>query len=122
VASFGHLNRVHYQNHHDFQPYVDAVSAGQFPTHRAYVLPEDERYLREFMLQLKLGHVRTDAFTEKFGEDPRTRFAAPLATLKAWGFLVESSTHLGLTRDGLLQVDRLLQEFFKPEHRTGRYA
>jgi oxygen-independent coproporphyrinogen-3 oxidase len=74
------------------------------------------------MLQLKLGHVRIDAFTEKFGEDPRTRFAAPLATLKAWGFLVESSTHLGLTRDGLLQVDRLLQEFFKPEHRTGRYA
>jgi oxygen-independent coproporphyrinogen-3 oxidase len=45
-----------------------------------------------------------------------------LATLKSWGFLVDSSTHLGLTRDGLLQVDRLLQEFFKPEHRTGRYA
>jgi len=122
VASFGHLNRVHYQNHHDFQPYVDAVNAGQLPTYRAYVLPEDERYLREFILQLKLGSVAIDAFAEKFGEDPRIRFAAPLATLNAWGFLVASETHLGLTRDGLLQVDRLLQEFFKPEHRTGRYA
>jgi oxygen-independent coproporphyrinogen-3 oxidase len=86
------------------------------------VLPDDERYLREFMLQLKLGRVAIDAFTEKFGEDPRTRFAGPLATLNSWGFLVNSDTHLGLTRDGLLQVDRLLQEFFKPEHRTGRYA
>jgi oxygen-independent coproporphyrinogen-3 oxidase len=122
VASFGHLNQMHYQNHHDFQPYVDAVNAGQLPTHRAYVLPDDERYLREFILQLKLGRVSTDAFTEKFGEDPRTRFAVPLAILKGWGFLMESSTHLELTRDGLLQVDRLLQEFFKPEHRTGRYA
>jgi oxygen-independent coproporphyrinogen-3 oxidase len=122
VASFGHLNQMHYQNHHDFQPYVDAVNAGQLPTHRAYVLPDDERYLREFILQLKLGRVSIDAFTEKFGEDPRTRFAVPLAILKGWGFLMESSTHLELTRDGLLQVDRLLQEFFKPEHRTGRYA
>ena len=25
-------------------------------------------------------------------------------------------------REGLLQIDRLLHEFFKPEHQTGRYA
>jgi len=100
VASFGHLNRVHYQNHHDFQPYVDAINTDHLPTCRAYLLPDDERYLREFILQLKLGSVGIRAFTEKFGEDPRTRFAAPLATLKAWGFLAESETHLGHdTRD-----------------------
>ena len=29
---------------------------------------------------------------------------------------------LRLTRDGLLQVDRLVHEFFLPEHRTARYA
>jgi len=27
-----------------------------------------------------------------------------------------------LTRDGLLQVDRLLHEFFLPEHRSSRYV
>lgn len=122
VASFGHLNGVHYQNHHDFQPYVDAVNTGKYPTHRAYVVPQDEKFLREFMLQLKLGSVSVKPFIEKFGVDPRKQFAAPLALIKEQGFLVEDGDTIGLTRDGLLQVDRLLQEFFKPEHRTGRYA
>ncbi len=122
VASFGHLNGVHYQNHHDFQPYVDAVNAGRLPTHRAYTLPEDERYLREFILQLKMGSVSADAFTRKFGRDPREQFAAPLATLKNQGFLTNGGDRIGLTRDALLQVDRLLHEFFKPEHNSGRYA
>ncbi len=122
VASFGHINGVHYQNHHDFQPYVDAVEAGRLPTHRAYTVPEDERYLREFILQLKLGSVSAEAFTKKFGRDPREQFAAPLATLKGQGFLTEDGDRIGLTRDALLQVDRLLHEFFKPEHKTGRYA
>jgi oxygen-independent coproporphyrinogen-3 oxidase len=122
VASFGHLNGVHYQNHHDFQPYVNAVNAGQLPVYRAYPVPADERYLREFMLQLKLGSVSAAKFTEKFGRDPREQFAAPLAALKEQGFLTNGGDRIGVTRDGLLQVDRLLQEFFKPEHRTGRYA
>jgi oxygen-independent coproporphyrinogen-3 oxidase len=122
VASFGHLQGIHCQNQHDFQPYLEAVDAGRLPLYRAYVVPEDERYLREFMLQLKLGSVSAEAFTRKFGRDPREQFAAPLATLRDWGFLTNGGDRLGLTRDGLLQVDRLLHEFFKPEHRTGRYA
>ena len=122
VASFGHLSGVHYQNHHDFQPYVDAVNAGRLPVHRAYTVPDDERYLREFILQLKLGSVSADAFARKFGRDPREQFAVPLATLKEQGFLTNGGDHIGLTRDALLQVDRLLHEFFKPEHKTGRYA
>jgi oxygen-independent coproporphyrinogen-3 oxidase len=122
VASFGHLNGVHYQNHHDFQPYVDAVSAGGLPTHRAYVVPHDEKYLREFMLQLKLGSVSIAAFTTKFGTDPRLQFAPALEQLRNDGHLTESGDRLELNRNALLQVDRLLQVFFKPEHRTGRYA
>ncbi len=122
VASFGHLRGVHYQNQHEFQTYLEAIQAGRYPTFRAYVVPEDERYLREFMLQLKLGSVSALAFQAKFGRDPRDQFAGPLATLGEWGFLVLDGDTIGLTRDGLLQVDRLLQEFFKPEHKTGRYA
>ena len=122
VASFGHLNGVHYQNQHEFQPYLDAIQAGRLPTFRAYVLPRDEQYLREFMLQLKLGQVSASAFESKFGVDPRKQFAGPLSTLSEWGFMAGGGDTIALTRDGLLQVDRLLQEFFKPEHRTGRYA
>ncbi|MBK9140824.1 MAG: coproporphyrinogen III oxidase family protein [Verrucomicrobia bacterium] len=127
VASFGHIGGTHYQNQHDFQPYVDAVNAGQLPVYRALTPTPEERYIRELILQLKLGSVSANYFTQKFGEDPRVKFAAPLATLKEWGFLA-SDGHAGngdriaITRAGLLQVDRLLHEFFKPEHNTGRYA
>ncbi len=122
VASFGHINGTHYQNVHDFEPYVQAVNAGKFPVYRALTPKPDERYLREFILQLKLGSVSADYFARKFGEDPRTRFAEPLARLKEWGFLENGGDRIGINREGLLQVDRLLHEFFKPEHRTGRYA
>lgn len=122
VASFGHLSGVHYQNLHDFQPHLDAVRAGRLPVYRALRPTPDELYTREFMLQLKLGSVRASDFAAKFGQDPRVQFAAPLATLRSWGFLVEDGDRIGLTRDGLLQVDRLLMEFFDPRHRSGRYA
>ncbi len=122
VASFGHIGGTHYQNHHDFAPYVEAVNAGKFPVYRALTPKADERYIREFILQLKLGSVRADYFTEKFGSDPRETFAAPLTTLKEWGFLSESQGTLRINREGLLQVDKLLHEFFKPEHRGTRYA
>jgi len=122
VASFGHLSGVHYQNQHDFQPYLSAVGSGRLPLYRALRPTPDELYTREFMLQLKLGSVSASAFTAKFGTDPRVQFATPLATLRSWGFLVESADRIGLTRDGLLQVDRLLQEFFDPKYRKGRYA
>ena len=122
VASFGHLNGVHYQNNHDFAPYVEAVNAGRLPVHRALSPTAEEHYIREFILQLKLGSVSASAFRQKFGRDPREQFAAPLATLRAGGFLVEQGDRLGVTRAALLQIDQLLHAFFKPEHNTGRYA
>ncbi len=122
VASFGHIGGTHYQNHHDFEPYVMAVNAGKYPVYRALTPDDHERYIREFVLQLKLGAVRADYFTHKFGTDPRTQFAQPLAKLKQWGFLEYAGDWIRITREGLLQVDRLLHEFFKPEHRGARYA
>ncbi len=122
VASFGHINGVHYQNHHDFDPYVQRVNAGESPVHRALTPTAEERYIREFILQFKLGRVSRAYFTEKFGADPCVQFAKPLQTLKDWGFLSAEGDQLKLTREGLLQVDRLLHEFFLPAHRAARYA
>lgn len=122
VASFGHIGGVHYQNHHDFGPYVQAVQAGQSPVHRALTPTPDERFVREWVLQLKLGHVRRSYFREKFGTDPCVQFAAPMQRLKDWGFLTVGDDEVRLNRAGLLQVDRLVQEFFLPQHRGARYA
>ena len=122
VASFGHIGGTHYQNHHDFDAYVAPLADGHLPVYRALTPTPEERYIREFILQLKLGRVSADYFTEKFGEDPRVKFAPPLAGLKDRGFLQNDGDRIAINREGLLQVDRLLHEFFKPEHQGPRYA
>ncbi len=122
VASFGHLQGTHYQNQHDFEPYVSALRAGDWPMQRAMTPGADERLIREFILQLKLGQTRCDYFQEKFGVDVRQRFAQPLRLLHDWGFGGVEDGVVRLNREGLLQVDRLLHEFFLPEHKNARYA
>jgi oxygen-independent coproporphyrinogen III oxidase len=122
VASFGHINGTHYQNQHDFAPYLERVQQGEFPVFRALTPSADERLIREFILQLKLGRVSIDYFNQKFSTDLLTRFAQPLQTLKDWGFLTVEGDSIRLNRDGLLQVDRLLHEFFLPEHKNARYV
>jgi oxygen-independent coproporphyrinogen-3 oxidase len=122
VASFGHIGGVHYQNQHDFDPYVAALQRGEFPIYRALTPTHEERYIREFILQLKLGQVSRDYFTKKFGTDPLQQFATPIKTLKDWGFLTVNGDHILLNREAMLQVDRLLHEFFLPQHKNVRYA
>jgi coproporphyrinogen III oxidase-like Fe-S oxidoreductase len=122
VASFGHLQGTHYQNLHDFEPYLNAVRSGQPPVYRALTPNADERLIREFILQLKLGQTRCDYFQKKFGVDVRQRFAQPLQAIHDWGFGGVDGDTVRLNREGLLQVDRLLHEFFLPEHRNARYA
>jgi oxygen-independent coproporphyrinogen-3 oxidase len=122
VASFGHISGVHYQNHADFDPYVAQLQQGNLPIYRALTPTDNERLIREFILQLKLGHLSLEYFRGKFGVDPETRFAEPLQRLKDWGFLTIEGGQVLLNREGLLQVDRLLHEFFLPQHRTARYV
>ncbi len=122
VASFGYIGGVHYQNHTDFDPYVAQIQQGKVPIYRAQTPSDDERLIREFILQLKLGHLSLSYFRNKFGIEPATRFAEPLQRLKDWGFLAIKGDQVLLHRDGLLQVDRLLHEFFLPQHRTNRYV
>jgi len=122
VASFSHVNGTHFQNQHDFEPYVAELRAGRLPLFRALTPSVEERLIRELVLQFKLGRVRRRYFADKFGVDLKAQFAEPLAQLSDQGFLVEEGDWMCLTRDGLLRVDRLVHAFFLPEHRHARYA
>ena len=122
VASFSHVGGTHYQNEHDWDPYIDRVLQGTLPIYRAQTPSGEERMIREFILQMKLGRVHREYFQRKFGVDVGQRFAAPLSHLQEEGFLRLDAEGLRLNRDGLLQVDRLLHEFFLPQHRSARYT
>ena len=122
VASFSHVGGTHFQNEHDFATYLAKVAAGSLPIYRAYTTNAEERLIREFVLQLKLGHLSAAYFQQKFGTDIRTRFAAPLHYLVQEGFASFDGDTLRLTRDALLQVDSLLHRFFLPQHQHARYA
>jgi oxygen-independent coproporphyrinogen III oxidase len=122
VASFSHVGGTHFQNEHHWGPYIDRLNAGELPIYRALTPTAEERMIRELILQFKLGHVNVDYFRRKFGVSIRERFAEELATLREWGFLVDDGEDLRLNRDGLLQADRLVHEFFLPQHQDARYA
>ncbi len=123
VASFGHVNGVHMQNLDSWGPYVAAINEGRLPLNRAYRPTDEERLIRELVLQLKLGSIRPGYFHDKYGVDIHDRFTAPLASLQADGYLAESSTdRVRLSRGGLLRVDSLLPRFFLPAHAHIRYT
>lgn len=122
VASFSHVGGTHFQNLQDFDPYLEQLRKGTLPIYRALTPNREERMIREFILQMKLGRVRCDYFERKFGIDPKKRFVQELGRLRKDGFLEIENGTLKLNRSGLLQVDRLLHEFFLPQHRTSRYV
>lgn len=123
VASFGHLNGVHVQNFDQWDDYHRAVAAGEVPWARAHAPSGEERLIRELVLQLKRGSIRPGYFAGKYGVDVRERFAEPLRSIAADGFLAEDgSDRVALTRDGLLRADVLLHRFFLPEHAGVRYT
>ena len=123
VASFGHVNRVHMQNLDTWEAYSAAVDRDELPLNRAYRPTEDERMIRELVLQLKLGSVRPAYFQSKYGVDLLRRFRDQFASLEAEGCLEEVSERIvSLTRHGLLRVDVLLPRFFLPQHVGIRYT
>jgi oxygen-independent coproporphyrinogen-3 oxidase len=123
VASFGHVNGVHVQNFDTWETYSAAVRRDEVPLNRAYRPTDEERFIREFILQLKLGSIAPAYFRDKYRVNVLDRFRAQLDSLAAEGYLqTASDTAVVLTREGLLRVDGLLKRFFLPQHAGIRYT
>jgi oxygen-independent coproporphyrinogen-3 oxidase len=116
VSAFSHVGGVHHQNEKHVEQYTARVAAGELPLARGHALSDEERFIREFILQLKLGRVSFEPFRQKFGVDPLRRFQAPLAHLEEGGLLSTDDNSVRLTEEGLLRVDSLLPQFFLPTH------
>jgi oxygen-independent coproporphyrinogen III oxidase len=123
VASFGHVNGVHLQNLDTWETYGAALQRDELPFARAYRPSDEERLIRELVLQLKRGSIRPMYFAEKYGVDVLDRFGPALASLAADKYLAKADRDVvALNREGLLRVDVLLQRFFLPQHVSVRYT
>lgn len=122
VASFSHVAGTHFQNLTEFSQYLEAIERGDLPISRAMATTEEERMIREFILQMKLGRVDRGYFRGKFGVDPSERFHRQFEDLRGRGLLTSQGDWLVLSRGALLKVDTLLHAFFLPQHRGPRYV
>jgi oxygen-independent coproporphyrinogen-3 oxidase len=123
VASFGHVNGVHIQNLDTWEAYSAAILRNEIPLSRAYRPTPDERLIREFILQLKLGSIAPGYFKDKYRVNVLDRFREGLESLQAEGYLSAcTSEKVALTREGLLRVDGLIKRFFLPQHVGIRYT
>ena len=78
--------------------------------------------IRELILQFKLGAIEPAYFREKFGVEIEHRFSDPLCRLREKGLLRREGSALVLSREALLFVDSLLDDFFLPHHRNASYT
>ncbi|MCI0414119.1 coproporphyrinogen III oxidase family protein [bacterium] len=123
VASFSHMSGVHFQNLPDWDGYMQSLESNKLPLHRAYPISKRERLIREVILQLKLGEIRTEYFQNKFHTNVLEEFREPLEQLQSKGYLtVHNPDRIQLTRSGLLRVDQLLPLFYDPQFRNARYT
>ena len=122
VSSFGHFQGVHYQNLDQLEEYLTTVEGGSLPINRALRPTDQQRLIRELILQMKEGHVSAEPFRRKFGVNILDEFAAPLSAQQSKGYLTVHGDEVNLTRKGLLQADTLLPEYFEEQHREVRYT
>jgi oxygen-independent coproporphyrinogen III oxidase len=122
VASFGHVHGVHMQNVDSWEQYVGFLEKGELPLNRALPVKPRELLIREMILQLKTGRIDAGYFQRKFESAILEDFAEAFGRLQEEGHVTVNDGHVELTRQGLLQVDRLLPAFFEPEHRGTRYT
>jgi oxygen-independent coproporphyrinogen-3 oxidase len=122
VASFGYVNGVHVQNLDTNEAWAASIAEGVLPLARALRPTDEEKFIREFILQLKLGSIRPSYFADKYHVDVLSRYREQLGALAAGDLLTTGADRVSLTRQGLLRVDSLLPRFFKPEHQNLRYT
>jgi len=122
VASFSHFGGVNFQNVHTFEEYVRVLETDQLPLLRAVTLTPKQRLIREMVLQLKTGRIKIGYFFDKFGVDVWDEFRPTYERMVDEHLLERENGIIKLTRQGLLEIDEFLPEFFEPELKAVRYA
>jgi oxygen-independent coproporphyrinogen-3 oxidase len=122
VASFSQVGGIHFQNNAHWDGYLQDLEEGRLPLNRAFRPTDEERLVREVVLQLKLGHIHPDYFAQKFGVDILESFAPQFRRLNDEGMLSVEDGVVRLSRPGMLRVDQILPVFYDPKYQNARYT
>ncbi|NOT28990.1 MAG: coproporphyrinogen III oxidase family protein [Planctomycetes bacterium] len=114
VSAFSYLAGTHFQNVARLEGYLESLACATRPVARAHALSERERFVREFVLQLKLLRVPLARLEQKFGRPLLATLVEPLRRCAAAGWLQITDEAITLTPQGIPRVDRILPEFFLP--------
>ncbi len=121
ASAFSYFDGVHFQSPGSLATYQETIASGRLPVARGYALSADERLVRELALQVKLGRVDLGRLGARHHVAVAERFAPELAELCARGLLKVAGDQLELTPAGRVRADRVLEAFYRPEHRGQSY-
>jgi oxygen-independent coproporphyrinogen-3 oxidase len=111
-SAAGFDGRVRYRNIPDTAAYVAAVRDGRSPRIEHEELTAEQRARETAMLELRLiGGIDRPGFRARFGHDPLSLFASPIAKFAPPGLLEVDARAVRLTRKGLLVADSVMAEF-----------
>jgi oxygen-independent coproporphyrinogen-3 oxidase len=122
IASFGHVNGIHYQNYADLKNYYAALENGTLPLARGLAPTRYQLLIRSMILMLKRGYLDSTFFEKKFGVSIFENWHHAWAQHIKMGDAEADGGTLRLTRQGLLKVDEILPSFFEPIYRGARYT
>jgi oxygen-independent coproporphyrinogen-3 oxidase len=93
--------------------YADAVESGADLTHECDTLTREETMAETMMLGLRLTNEGVDCrrFSDRFGMDPRERFAPEIALYMSRGLLELSGDYLRLTPRGVFLGNEVMAAF-----------
>jgi len=111
VASFSHVGGVHFQNADRIEDYIAAVRGGRIPIARALAMTEEERMIRELVLQMKLGRLDAGYFRAKFGVDVREAFGREIDELRGEGLLILEGDVMKIPDDKFLISNAVFSRF-----------
>ena len=123
IASFGHVQGVHYQNKPEMSQYLeDLHEHGKLPLGRAMRPSRHQLLVREMILQLKRGFLDVGYFQNKFETNILDQWSAEFEKHQQDEMLTISPERIELTRKGLLHADAMLPVFFEQDLQGVRYT
>ncbi|MGL4522411.1 MAG: radical SAM family heme chaperone HemW [Bacilli bacterium] len=112
VGSHGYLSGTRYSNVSVIPHYLKKIGEGQKPVREENILTVQERMEEEMFLGLRLMEgVEIAKFQQKFGISPVEQFSETIKTQEKRGLLRCTSTHIVLTREGIMLGNDVFSSF-----------